>query len=240
MKVEIAVTFWNRFPERLECLKRTYEAIESNMDFGKYEHEWLISSELDRCVDKEKVLDFFSSKPNVRSVWKVTPASLSSNLNTVLSLCVEPLILYLQDDWVLTEPLSIEADADFLLNSDFDLIRYKYVKRDPKQLTLVNSDLKLYEISHDAKNLYSDHPHLKKFSFHQKYGYFPESTDRGYDSGYCELYFNRSIRDSDAKILFRETGNDEMFEHISDHVSTLKEKWEGWHRRQAEKKNEQA
>jgi len=229
-KIQIAVTFWNRFPIRLECLKKAYSAIEEKMSFGKYEHEWIISCESDRCVEKEKVDKFLNSKSNIIYKWKKEKASLSSNLNNVLKMCSAPFIFYLQDDWLLTRTCNIEKDVDFLLSSNYDLIRYRFARRDENKLTLINKKLDLYEISHDIFGaFYSDQPHLKKLSFHKKYGYFPESLNKGFDSGNCETQYNRIIKKSNARILFK-ANTDGLFKHISGKNSTLKEKWENWHK----------
>ena len=227
--IQIAVTFWNRFPERLESLKKTYDTFEKNVMFGKYTHEWFISCESERNVDKNLVEEFLKSKPNIKYVWKKGKPSLHSNLNNLLMKCTSPIIFYLQDDWVTTRPINIEQDTEFLLNSDYDVVRYRYSRREPDALKLINKDLNLYEISHKVNNLYSDQPHMKKITFHKKYGYFPESTFRGYDTGDCENKFVNLIKKTDAKFLFKkpEDESKELFKHVSTYEkSTLKEKWD--------------
>jgi len=259
-KIQIAVTFWNRFPERFACLKRTYHAIEKYTDFGDYGHEWIISCETDRCLNKKQVNDFLKPLPNVKYYWKDGAAALASNLNNVLKACDAPLILYLQDDFLLVREFSIYKYADFLLNSEYDMIRYNLASafrqlKGEGHLKLIDDCLQLFEISHKAINVYSDQPHLKKLSFHKKYGYFPDSTYRGYDSGDCEIFFNKRIKKSKAKILIahsKEMLHNESditheerwrnwweneairglgapsFLHIKENQSTLKEKWEHW------------
>ena len=254
----IGVTFWNRFPERLECFKRAYEAIETKLSTTGYNKQWLVSCEADRCVDRSNVVRFFEDN-NIKYAFRESTAqvhhetdkfvdmyglykaSLHANLNNLLRLAYylyggdESALFYLQDDWLLTRKMDIGQDIDFLLNSDYDLIRYMFLRRDYSKMNLINKELDLYEISHDVVNLYSDHPHLKKISFHDKYGYFPDSTDRGYDTGDCEAKFNKIIKKSDAKLLYKE-GTQELFLHLSGNCSTLKEKWAGWHKDQAKKK----
>ncbi len=226
MKIQIAVTFWNRLPMRLDCLSQVYESVEKYMYFGSYDHEWIVSCESDRCVDKNKVDKFLKSKSNITYKWKTEKASLSSNLNTVLKMCTAPLIFYLQDDWEMREPLDLEKDANFLIESDYDMIRYRYCHPQRDKISLVSKELNLYNVHHNVHNLYSDQPHLKKISFHEKYGYFPESTWKGYDSGDCEMGFNGRLRKTNAKILFKDK-SDRLFYHTSgsSEHSTLKEKW---------------
>ena len=228
-KIQIAVTFWYRFPDRLRCLNIAYDSLEKFMFFGDYEHEWIISSETDHCLDKSEIIRLFDSRDKVKLIWNNGPASLSSNLNNVLKACDAPLLFYLQDDWRMTRETNIGTVADFLLSSEYDLVRYRYALSDPSQLTRVNKELDLYEIKHTATNLYSDQPHLKKLNFHHKYGYFPESSFRGFDSGDCETKFNNALKKSDSKILFKKD-TAKLFTHISN-VSTLKEKWDNWHKR---------
>jgi len=225
--IQIAVTFWNRFSSRLDCLKRVFHSLEENMNFGKYRHQWIISSESDRCENREDVETFFKQN-NIIYAWKEGKASLASNLNNVLKMCSAPLIIYLQDDWELIHKIDIEKDADFLLSSPYDLIRLRYHDAEINKMKLINKDLQLYEIEHAAINLYSDQPHLKKLSFHNNFGYFPESTWRGYDSGDCEIKFNGMIQMSSARLLYKNIGYN-IFAHISEQT-TLKEKWEGWHK----------
>lgn len=232
-KIQIAVTFWNRFPVRLECLKKVYNAIEKYTVFGDYEHEWIISCETDRCVNKNDVNEFLKSKSNIKYFWKETPATLASNLNNLLKSCTAPLIFYLQDDFLLIKQFHINKYADFLLSTEYDIIRccvghdFNNLKG-PQHIKLIDSKLKLYEISHEATNLYSDHPHLKKKTFHENYGYFPKSTDKGYDSGDCEMKFNKMIKKTNTNIAIIQ----EYFDHdkrvYNKDNATLEERWKNW------------
>jgi hypothetical protein len=223
--LQIAVTFWNRFSERLDCLKKAYESIETNMLFGKYTHEWIISCETDRCVERDKIEEFFNLNKNIKYIWKEDTASLHSNLNSLFKKCVSPILFYLQDDWILTRSINLEDDIKFFIESDYDMIRYCYFNRNKDDLKLINKNLELYEISYKTLHFYSDHPHMKKGDFHKKYGFFSSSTDRGYDTGDCENKFNGMMKQIKPKILFKGT-SDGLFIHNDKRCSTLKEKWE--------------
>jgi hypothetical protein len=105
-------------------------------------------------------------------------------MNAALRLCDAPLILLIQDDWRLLEPLDLEAGADLLLaEPSIDLIRYSWPDRDDMRPTFTDYGNGFRRIDMQGRWAYGDDPHLRRRDFMERRGWYLEGGGHGSASG---------------------------------------------------------
>lgn len=148
---------------------------------------------------------------------------LGANTNAGLRVAFErsDLVLQLQDDMLLLQPLDLTAHVDWLLSHEQDgFIRLWGVGGHRYTATL---DDRYWRISWDSDELYipSDRPHLKTRAFAEAAGYYPEGLPTAAtEEAYCHQVKNAArSRGVPAVLVPHSTETERNWEHL------------GWHSR---------
>ncbi len=126
--IDICMTAWPTRLDRVLHFSMTLDALRQNLsgaDFRLYcsvETEPPPSGKL-LASEFESVAHDFA----VELSWRDAPANLGANMNAALRMGESDLILMVQDDWELSEPLDLRDSITFLANHDsFVAIRYQH------------------------------------------------------------------------------------------------------------------
>lgn len=241
MKINILTIAWNRFPERFDYFQVMVNSIKENLSLGHHEYEWIVSIESERHLLKKEMEDF-CNKNNIKYYYKPGKPLLATNLNYGLSLCKQPFIFYIQDDFILLNKLDISKDIDFMIaHKDISIIRYRDTRAAERVYTKqVDKNLDLWEVSNKVPYYYNDNPQLKRKDLVKLTGDFCnkyEFPDKGFDDSSCETMMARKMkqlsRENKVRILSKHTGSSCFGVQTTigkGKVSTLKEKWEAQNR----------
>jgi hypothetical protein len=222
MKIQIAMTAWNRYPERFNYFKSAVHALQQKLTAIGHEFSWVVSVESERHLLKEE-FDAFCRGNDIDIMYKMGKPNLGSNLNYLQRSLYTDFVFFCQDDFFLETPLDIAKDLDFLLqNPTVGMIRYKAGKHEnSKFVGPMFGDLQ--ELSRETHYFYSDGPHLRRKTFHEITGPFIETVaPSGADHSLGEMEMNKRSKIKAPRIFIRHPG--EYFGHMGG-VSTLNEKW---------------
>lgn len=178
--VSLLITHYNRSESLQRLLKTiskiglTFAEVIVSDDGSKKEH-------LDAIEGMQQQFNFTLIKAKVNS-------GLGANINKGQDAVKTPYILYLQEDFV-PKPAFIPALLDGLdfikTDSKWDIIRFysfswapfPYLKNYKKGFSEMKFSLWPWYTSHIKFYVYSDHPHLKRKSFTEKFGRYLEARN---------------------------------------------------------------
>jgi hypothetical protein len=195
MHVDIGLTAWTRYVERLEYFVIVVNALHAHVVAKNptITCRFVCAYETEAPADLLAVFRDYCAARKIALVPHVGPPSLGATLNLLFEVCRSPYVLYIQDDFRLNVGLTLTADVAFLESQPtFASVAYSF-KRVPAEHRIPLPDdgqsIPLCEISPNTHNFYSDHPHLKRRSFHELTGPFMT-----HDSCTCEMDMNHRIR----------------------------------------------
>ncbi|MDO9255317.1 MAG: glycosyltransferase [Bacteroidales bacterium] len=128
-----------------------------------------------------KNLELFKEKYGIRLILTEKNKGLANNINKGQQAVKTPFTLYVQEDFIPTERFSqaLKDGLTFIkVNDQIDLVRFYAYRKHPYLKPLKNgfSEMEFHFWRPDAYqfNCYSDHPHLRRSSFPDKFGDYIE------------------------------------------------------------------
>ena len=218
-EITLLVTHYNR-SSSLERLLQTF--VDQKIKFG----DIVVSDDGSKPMHIER-LNVLTEKFNFRLITTPVNKGLGNNINKGQDAVTTPYTLYVQEDF---EPKAVFLEhfkdaVGFMEKDDqLDIVRfyayfmYPYLKPYGKGYSemlfkpgfLANNHLKFY--------VYSDHPHLRRSTFLQKFGRYPE----GIKGDITEYRMALSFVQKKGKGLFYENFNDLFYQKNSaDEPSTM-------------------
>jgi len=221
--ISLLITHYNR-PASLQRLLDNFISI--NCTFG----EIVVS---DDGSNTENLKEVNSLKENYNFVLITTPKNkgLGNNINKGQAAVKTPYTLYVQEDFVAGDlfPSKLEQSLN-LIKEDLsvDIVRYyayhKYPNLKPYKdgFSWMIFDVANIFSSYKKFYLYSDHPHLRRSNFLDKFGQYPE----GVNVEKSEYGMMMSFLKLKGKALFYDSFQD-LFTQINsvDEPSTFKRNW---------------
>lgn len=173
--VSLLVTHYNRSAS----LKRLLESFrELKCSFN----EIIVS---DDCSDKEHIINLKSLQEKYKFdiVYSQTNRGLGNNLNKGQDAVNSPFTLYIQEDFVPKSifPEKLISSLNFLReDSNLDMVRYyayfkyPYLKKFREGFSIM--EFKFLSRGYRKFYYYSDHPHLRRTTFFEKFGKYIENV----------------------------------------------------------------
>ena len=209
--VTLLITHYNRSESLLRLLKTIaghdiyFEEIIVSDDGSKKEHQ-------DRLKEMQQQLGF---------TLITTPVNkgLGNNINKGMDAVKSPYILYIQEDFVpkaafitaLKDGLEImksEGQWDIVRFYSFPWSPYPYLKPYQKGFSKMIFSLWPWYTNHLKFHVYSDHPHLKRAGFTEKFGRYFEAPN----GDVTEMKMCRSFLKNEGRALYYKNYK-ELFEH---------------------------
>ncbi|PQA53216.1 glycosyltransferase family 2 protein [Siphonobacter curvatus] len=146
---------------------------------------------------------------------------LGNSINVGQDFSKTPYLLYVQEDFVplpafrqaLANGLNLmdeESEWDIVRFYAFPWAKYPYLKNYKKGFSRMQFNLAPWYINHHKFYLYSDHPHLKRNTFSDKFGRYLETLS----GDTTEMSMCRSFLKNHGKGLFYNDYKD-LFEHVN-------------------------
>lgn len=142
------------------------------------------------------------------------------NVNNALKALKHKYVFLIEDDYISRFPVHLDWGVALMeAKQDIGLVRYDGVAGHNLNLRLRTEktclgDIAYCIIDHDSPhlNVYSNRPHLKKRTFHEYYGYYPE----GLHLGDTEEHFAHRVKDkkNGPSIAILPDGIISAFDHI--------------------------
>jgi len=218
-EITLLITHYNR-SSSLERLLQTF--VNQQITFG----DIVISDDGSKPEHLDK-LTTLSDKFNYRLITTPKNKGLGNNINKGQDAVKTPYTLYVQEDFEPKEAfLEHFKEALDLMNKDagLDLVRfyayfrYPYLKPYAKGYGEMIFSPSFFANNHLKFYVYSDHPHLKRSSFLQKFGRYPE----GIKGDLTEFRMALSFVQNKGRGLFYENFNDLFYQKNSaDEPSTM-------------------
>jgi hypothetical protein len=220
LSIDILITTWPNHPLRFDYFCQTVEGLKKYLSTGKYAAQFMVFAEREKDAGHRWMgteLTAYCRGAGIPLAWKVTPPSLPKLLNEMHGGVASDLRFCMQDDWLLTKPLNLEAAANFLLLSeDVGGIRFwANTQYDGQIGPYLNVDRR-------AAWSYGDNPALWHRRFFDACGPFEEAGEFGTH----EALMCKKAAEVDLKILAAaEMAQDASFyfRHIGDISSLPKE-----------------
>ncbi len=215
--VTLLITHYNR-SRSLERLLESFRML--GFVFG----EIVVSDDASK-PEHQQVLATLQNVYNFRLVTAPVNKGLANNLNKGQAAVKTPLTLYVQEDFIpkpafiekCKEAVSImEAEPAWDFVRFYAYLRYPYLK--PYRAGFSEMLFKLWYTDYHKIYLYSDHPHLRRSSFNERFGKYVE----GIKSDKAEYLMCVSVLQHKPKALFYEDFKG-LFDQVnsSDEPSTV-------------------
>lgn len=166
--------------KRTECAVRTIESVRKNFRWGNI--SWWVSDDGSDKTHVDAVMSaigptytthFFSS--GGRGVGY----GMNHNLRS-LFVSID-MVLVLEDDWELTQPLNVATYANTLLNhQEYGMIRFGYIFPNLLGYTISEESCLYWRLEPNQETyIFAGHPSLRHKRFHTAYGYYDEGLAPG-------------------------------------------------------------
>ena len=218
-EVTLLITHYNR-SRSLARLLNAFRAL--NISFG----DVVVSDDGSKPENLEKVRDL-QQDFSFRLITTPVNKGLGNNINKGQDAVQTPYTLYVQEDF---EPKPIftrhfqdalqfmKADADLDLARFYAYFKYPYLKPYGKGFAQMVFNAFPWANNHLKFYVYSDHPHLRRSTFFQKFGRYPE----GIKGDITEYRMALSFIQKKGKGIFFENFNDLFYQKNSpDEPSTM-------------------
>lgn len=210
MFIDVVLVTWPNHPQRLEYLQTTLASLAGGLTASRHELRYLCSSESARDPDSTwhgDELQELCNDVHMPLYWHDGPASLGAGMNAALRACTSDLVLLVQDDYILTEPLDLSPGADALLADPLiDMIRYRYYIGPPYSTQFEGERCGFRCVKMDGPWPYGDDPHLRHVRMMQRHGWYVEGVGHA-----SEGEMLHRLKHQDAHIL---AADRLYFEHI--------------------------
>ncbi|MBE9602493.1 glycosyltransferase [Pedobacter sp. MC2016-24] len=174
-EISLLITVYNR-SSSLERLLKSFADL--GIKFG----EIVVSDDGSSAFHLSK-MDSFISSYGIMLIKTEHNRGLGNNLNKGQAAVTKPFTLYVQEDFIPKKAASINIDKALkILKSDQSIDTIRFYSYFPYPYTnQYNSDFKqmIFKSSISYWNhlkfyMYSDHPHLRRSNFNEKFGKYPE------------------------------------------------------------------
>jgi glycosyltransferase involved in cell wall biosynthesis len=172
-EITLLVTHYNRSMS-LERLLKSFK--ERQIRFKE-----IVVSDDGSKIEHLKNLELFKDKYGIRLVLAEKNKGLANNINKGQRAVSTPFTLYVQEDFIPTQRFNKSLTDGLKLiqeDSNIDLVRFYAYRKHPYLKPLINgfSEMKFHFWRPNAYqfNCYSDHPHLRRSSFLDKFGEYEE------------------------------------------------------------------
>jgi len=209
--ISLLITHYNR-PESLNRLLD--EISKLKITFAE-----IIVSDDGSKVEIQQQLQLLQQKYNFRLITTLVNKGLANNLNKGQDAVKTPYTLYIQEDFIptiffpakLAESLAILDERP-----EIDMARYSAYWKYPYLASFRNgfSEMKFNILKRGYKKfyMYSDHPHLRRSDFIQKFGRYPEGGIKSDKAEYLMMMSflrnkGRAIYFDEYKVLFLHYNN---------------------------------
>ncbi len=206
--------------ERKDELEKTVTALRENFDYPNL--KWLIcddSSPSKYAVELSRTKPYRS--PPLRVVHTAQNSGWGANVNHGLSEVKSEFVFFIEDDYVLKKPLDLKIGMALLLTQPHvGMLRYRGTAGEHIILHQLDANVSeqlpdhrdgmgtpghltfaLLDSGSPSLYLYSHGAHLKRKSFHEFYGMYPEGLKLGEtEEGYAHIVKNR-MKDPGAPAL---------------------------------------
>lgn len=216
--ITLLVTHYNRSAS-LERLLKSFQDL--NCHFGD-----IVVSDDGSQSEHIAILKDLATKYSFRLITTSKNKGLGNNINKGQDAVTTPLTLYVQEDFIPQTifPEKLQNAVAFMdKRSELDMVRFYAYFKYPYLKPISNgfSEMLFPVISTGYKKFYqySDHPHLRRTSFLEKFGRYPE----GVKGDVTEYRMMMRFLQRKGKSVFYENFND-LFEqkNSSDEPSTMK------------------
>lgn len=174
--VSLLITHYNRSAS-LERLLQAFERLE--VGFG----EIIVSDDGSKAEHLEPVR-LLQNRFSFRLVTAAVNKGLGNNINKGQDAVTKPYTLYVQEDFVPTDlfPQKLKESLSFMEeDKELDLVRYyayfPYPHLKPFKNGFSKMNFKLFSPGYMKFYYYSDHPHLRRSSFFEKFGRYKEGVN---------------------------------------------------------------
>lgn len=223
---------------RPEIIKRTIFALLKNISY-EGEIEWIIADDSTPSPTyHHHCLRFFPKNANVRVECTPQQSGWGVNANNAMSKASNDIILFVEDDRVLTQRIDISPYVALMTeHQGIGLVRLDGISGhrivchvaetdisrllpDHRQGTGLLGRINYFLVDGTSQELwlYSNQPHLKHKRFHKFYGMYPE----GYKLGITEEMFSHTVKDkmcsfpSEAPAIAVPLDATSYFDHIGE------------------------
>ena len=174
--VTLLITHYNR-SKSLERLLRTF--VELNLSF-----EEIIVSDDSSKQEHLVYIEELQKTLNFRLITGIKNMGLANNLNKGQDAVVTNYVLYVQEDFIPTASFGFHFNNSYQLLKEFtdiDMIRFyayfKYPKLKPFRDGYSEMIFKFWSPGYRKFYCYSDHPHLRRINFLEKFGRYKEFSN---------------------------------------------------------------
>lgn len=210
--VTLLITHYNRsssLARLLEAFKKLDVSFEDTVvsdDGSSEEHQ-------QRLVELQSIYSFRLSTTPVNR-------GLGNNINKGQTAVATPYTLYVQEDFVPTEAFPqrfIDALAIMEERADIDVIRFhaykQYPNLRPYKLGFSEMIFNLWQPGSDKFFYYSDHPHLRRSNFFQRFGHYAEGVRAIKGEKYMVMSFlqhgGKALHSDDNNLFVHSNSEDE-------------------------------
>lgn len=222
-EVSLLITHYNR-PGSLERLLNNFKDL--NCSFG----EIIVSDDASKPENLKQLFELQKSF-NFKLITTEKNKGLGNNINKGQKAASKLLTLYVQEDFIAKPefPVKLENAISFLRkDSDLDVVRFyaytlfPYLKPIGHGFSLMEFDASNIFGTYQKFYMYSDHPHIRRTSFLEKFGEYKE----GVNVEKAEYSMMMSFLKKKGKGLFYEDFQG-LFDQMnsSDEPSTFKRNW---------------
>lgn len=174
--ISFLITHYNRPKSLQKCIESIH------IHAKGLQYEIVVSDD----YSAPNVIEELKKMSGIELVFAKKNQGLASNINKGLKQCKGNLIVYIQEDFCLTDFFSeyYHDLSELLLSNTLDMIRFRSNVQFPIRHKLTD---KIFRIPRfNVKNFivnqyrYSDHPYIVKSDFYKKFGYYKEGVNTSY------------------------------------------------------------
>lgn len=178
--IDVAITSWPNCPRRFGYFKAVAGALLDGLSASRHELHFLCSSESHPLPGEHwcgEELVAFCNANGIELHWRDKPPSMGGNCNDIIQHCKAPLILMMQDDWLLKTSLDLSDGADLMLaNSAIDIVRYGFGQGESKPRFTDHTDgWRRFILTSPWP--YGMDPHMIRGTFTEKWGPFHDEPN---------------------------------------------------------------
>lgn len=221
-EITVLICTYNRIAE----FGKTLAALRKNLQYPLEKIRWLVCDDHSPGTYAQS-LEVHAAWGQIRPANRkvvVTPrnSGWGANVNNGLRQCETELVFFVEDDYVLTRPLDLRAGVGmFMVKPEFGMLRFRGTAGDHIVMHQLEADISEYHPTYQdgigmpgkvsyllldsgspSLYLYSHGAHLKRKSFHEFYGYYPEGLKLGAtEESYAHIVKDRMRSDPYAPVI---------------------------------------
>lgn len=191
--VDVNFVTWPNHPKRLEYFQRCVSPAVDQITATRHCMRFLCSSESERDPEHRWFggeLVAWCSERGIPLSFRHGPASLGAAMNDAFRLSAADYVMLLQDDWLLLEPLDLSDGIDFMeAHLEADTFRYSWPGME--RVTVIGEVDGYRRLDPRGSWPYGDDPHIRRQTFHEKFGWHVEGPPHGAGESCMLVEFGR-------------------------------------------------